>query len=338
MQEPSALSLHSLNPFDEELDRRGLAPLERGPATTLQVNVGKFCNQACHHCHVDAGPRRTERMSEETGRKVVRLLESSPSVATVDLTGGAPELHEVFRPLVIEARRLGKHVIDRCNLTVLSVPGQEDLGDFLAEHRVEVVASLPCYTKENVEAQRGRGVFEPSIEAIRRLNALGYGRPDSGLVLNLVYNPVGAFLPGDQAELESDYREELGTHFGVVFNHLLTITNMPIKRFAMQLEREGEVDAYMGLLVNHFNGEAAQNVMCRSLVSVGWDGRLYDCDFNQMLDLPLVRHGLPVTLDSIHSLEDLEGLPIATGEHCFGCTAGCGSSCGGALAGKGKGP
>ncbi len=277
-------------------------------------------------------------MSEETGRAVVRLLESSPSVATLDLTGGAPELHEVFRPLVKAARRLGRHVIDRCNLTVLSVPGQEDLARFLAENGVEVVASLPCYTKENVEAQRGRGVFEPSIEALRRLNALGYGRPGSGLLLNLVYNPVGAFLPGDQAELESDYREELGTRFGVVFNRLLTITNMPIHRFAAQLEREGQVEAYMSLLVNHFNEEAVLNVMCRSLVSVSWDGRLYDCDFNQMLDLPLMRHGLAMALDSIGSLTELEGLPIATGEHCFGCTAGCGSSCGGALAREGRGP
>ncbi len=331
MRGPDALRIAEGNPFDEELQSRGLALLKRDPVATLQVNVGKFCNQACHHCHVDAGPRRTERMVEETGRKVVRLLESSPSVVTLDLTGGAPELHEVFRPLVRDARRLGKRVIDRCNLTVLSVPGQEDLAHFLAENGVEVVASLPCYTKENVEAQRGRGVFEPSIEAIRRLNALGYGRPDSGRVLNLVYNPVGAYLPGDQSELESDYREELGTRFGVVFNRLFTITNMPIKRFAVQLEREGAYDAYMSLLVNHFNEEAARNVMCRSLVSVGWDGTLYDCDFNQMLDMPLMRGGLPLTLDSIHSLEDLQGLPIATGEHCFGCTAGCGSSCAGAI-------
>ena len=338
MRGPDALRAAEENPFDEELQRRGLDVLRRGPVTVLQVNVGKFCNQACHHCHVDAGPRRTERMSEETGRAVVRLLESSPSVATLDLTGGAPELHEVFRPLVKAARRLGRHVIDRCNLTVLSVPGQEDLARFLAENGVEVVASLPCYTKENVEAQRGRGVFEPSIEALRRLNALGYGRPGSGLLLNLVYNPVGAFLPGDQAELESDYREELGTRFGVVFNRLLTITNMPIHRFAAQLEREGQVEAYMSLLVNHFNEEAVLNVMCRSLVSVSWDGRLYDCDFNQMLDLPLMRHGLAMALDSIGSLTELEGLPIATGEHCFGCTAGCGSSCGGALAREGRGP
>jgi radical SAM/Cys-rich protein len=306
--------------------------------TTLQVNVGKFCNQACHHCHVDAGPRRIERMSDGTARGVMRLLEASPSVTTLDLTGGAPELHEVFRPLAAEARRQGRRVIDRCNLTVLSVPGQEDLAEFLAQRQVEVVASLPCYTKENVEAQRGRGVFEPSIDAIRRLNALGYGRPDSGLVLNLVYNPVGAYLPGDQAELESDYREELGTHFGLVFNRLFTITNMPIKRFAVQLERDGEYEAYKSLLVNHFNEEAARSVMCRSLVSVGWDGRLYDCDFNQMLELPLMRSGLPVTLDSLQSLEELEGLPIATGDHCFGCTAGCGSSCGGALTREGGAP
>lgn len=331
MRGPDALRIAEGSPFDEEMERRGLAPLERGAVNTLQVNVGKFCNQACHHCHVDAGPKRTERMTAETALHVVRLLEASPSVTTLDLTGGAPELHEVFRPLVKEARRLGKHVIDRCNLTVLSVPGQEDLGEFLAEHEVEVVASLPCYTKENVEAQRGRGVFEPSVRALQHLNALGYGRPESGLALNLVYNPVGAYLPGPQDELESDYREELGTLFGVVFNRLFTITNMPIKRFATQLEREGEYEAYMGLLVNHFNEKAARNVMCLSLVSVGWDGRLYDCDFNQMLDMPLMLNGLPAVVDSIESLKELEGLPIATGDHCFGCTAGCGSSCTGAI-------
>ena len=331
MRSPSALPLQENNAFDEELGRRGLALLVRGPVTTLQVNVGKFCNQACHHCHVGAGPKRTERMAEETAGKVVRLLEASPSVTTLDLTGGAPELHEVFRPLVREARQLGRCVIDRCNLTVLSVPGQEDLAEFLAGNGVEVVASLPCYTRENVEAQRGRGVFEPSIEALRQLNGLGYAREGSGLALDLVYNPVGAYLPGAQSELEGDYRKALGEDFGVTFDRLFTITNMPIARFADQLARAGDYDAYMGLLANHFNPKAVAGVMCRNLVSVGWDGGLYDCDFNQMLETPLFLGGRPACLDAIDSLQELEGLPIATGDHCFGCTAGCGSSCTGAL-------
>jgi radical SAM/Cys-rich protein len=331
MRSPSALPLQENNAFDEELGRRGLALLVRGPVTTLQVNVGKFCNQACHHCHVGAGPNRTERMAEETAGKVVRLLEASPSVTTLDLTGGAPELHEVFRPLVREARRLGRRVIDRCNLTVLSVPGQEDLAEFLAGNGVEVVASLPCYTRENVEAQRGRGVFEPSIEALRCLNDLGYAWDGSDLTLDLVYNPVGTYLPGSESELEQDYREALGQNYGITFDHLFTITNMPIARFADQLARAGDYDAYMGLLANHFNPKAVEGVMCRSLVSVGWDGALYDCDFNQMLETPLLLRGRPACLDAIDSLQELEGLPIATGDHCFGCTAGCGSSCTGAL-------
>ncbi len=332
MPRSDALPIEETSPFDEELRRRGLAPLVRGSVTTLQVNVGKYCNQACHHCHVGAGPNRTERMARTTAEKVIRLLEASPSVTTLDLTGGAPELHDVFRPLVREARRLGRHVVDRCNLTVLSIPGQEDLAGFLRDNQVEVVASLPCYTRENVEIQRGRGVFEPSIDALRRLNGLGYAREGSGLALDLVYNPVGAYLPGSQSELESDYRRVLAEDFGVTFDRLFTITNMPIARFARRLERSQEYDAYMGLLVNHFNPRAVKGVMCRTLLSVGWDGRLYDCDFNQMLDMPLVLRGRAADLDSIESLNDLEGLPIATGEHCFGCTAGCGSSCTGALA------
>ena len=315
--------------FDATLARQGLAPLIRDKTTTLQVNVGKRCNQACHHCHVDAGPTRTEIMGEPVVARVLELLAASADVAVVDLTGGAPELNPHFRRLVTEARRLGRHVIDRCNLTVLSEPGMEDLAEFLAAHGVEVVASLPCYSAENVEKQRGRGVFDKSIDALRRLNALSYGQPGSPLVLNLVYNPVGAFLPPPQAELEARYKDELRRGFGIEFHRLLTITNMPIKRFADFLERGGQREAYMSLLVNHFNASTVPALMCRSLLSVGWDGSLYDCDFNQMLEMPL---GAGVrTIWELDAIDALATRPIATGSHCFGCTAGAGSSCGGAL-------
>src|SRR5947208_6391204 len=256
--------------FDGALAACGAAPLLRGPTTTLQVNVGKRCNQACHHCHVEAGPTRTEVMGEAVATRVLELLAASADVATVDLTGGAPELNPHFRRLVGRARELGRHVIDRCNLTVLLGPGMEDLPEFFATHAVEVVASLPCYGPENVEKQRGRGVFDKSIEALRRLNALGYGCPDAPLVLNLVYNPVGAFLPPPQAELEARYKDELRRRFGIEFHRLFTITNMPIKRFADFLERQGQRDAYMSLLVNHFNPTTVPGLMCRSLLSVGW--------------------------------------------------------------------
>jgi len=315
--------------FDAALARHGIGPLRRARTTTLQVNVGKRCNQACHHCHVEAGPTRTEIMGEAVATRVLDLLGASASIATVDLTGGAPELNPHFRRLVIEAQKLGRHVIDRCNLTVLFEPGMEDLADFLAVHDVEVVASLPCYTAENVEKQRGRGVFDKSIEALRRLNALGYGHAGSPLVLNLVYNPVGAFLPPPQVELETRYKDELRRAFGIEFHCLLTITNMPIKRFAEFLVRQGQREAYMSLLVNHFNPGTVDGLMCRSLLSVGWDGALYDCDFNQMLELPL---GAGVrTIWDVDTVDALATRPIATGTHCFGCTAGAGSSCGGAL-------
>jgi len=315
--------------FDATLARHGLGPLLRGKTTTLQVNVGKRCNQACHHCHVEAGPTRTEIMGEAVASRVLELLAASADVVTVDLTGGAPELNPHFRWLVAQARKLGRHVIDRCNLTVLFEPGMEDLAEFLAAHDVEVVASLPCYTAENVEKQRGRGVFDKSIEALRRLNALGYGRPGSPLVLNLVYNPVGAFLPPPQEALEARYRDELRRGFGIEFHRLFTITNMPIKRFADFLERQGQGEAYMSLLVNHFNPTTVPGLMCRSLLSVGWDGSLYDCDFNQMLEMPLGAHVR--TIWELDSIDLLAMRPIATGTHCFGCTAGAGSSCGGAL-------
>jgi len=315
--------------FERHLAGAGAPPLRRGRITTLQVNVGLRCNLACHHCHVESGPKRTERLDARGVARVLELLARNPGVGTLDLTGGAPELHDGFRDLVRGARALGRRVIDRCNLTVLEEPGQADTAAFLAAHGVEIVASLPCYGQENVDAQRGRGVFEGSIRALRALNALGYGRGDGDLRLDLVYNPVGAFLPPAQAELELEYKERLAADFGVVFDRLLTLTNMPIKRFAHQLVRDGEWAAYMGLLVNHFDARNLEAVMCRSLISVGQDGTLYDCDFNQALDLP--PPGPRRTLFDVDDLGALEGARIATGPHCFGCTAGAGSSCGGAL-------
>ena len=316
--------------FDDALAREGLGPLRRAEPRTLQVNVGKRCNQACHHCHVDAGPKRTEIMTASTAERVLEVLERNPGLATMDVTGGAPELNPSFRRLVERARALGREVIVRCNLTVILVEGMEWLPEFYREQRVALVCSLPCYTADNVDKQRGHGVFDGSIRALRRLNALGYGRPGSDLRLDLVYNPVGAFLPGMQAELAARYREELGRHFGVEFHDLFTLANMPISRFAEQLRRTGETERYMGLLVNHFNPATVDGLMCRHLVSVGWDGALYDCDFNQMLELPIGARGAR----SIWELDDLRTLvdeAIVTGPHCFGCTAGAGSSCGGSL-------
>jgi radical SAM/Cys-rich protein len=315
------------------LRRHALPPLTRGPVTTLQVNVGRLCNIACHHCHVEAGPTRTEMMPARVADRVLTLLERNPDVTTLDLTGGAPEMNPHFRELVRQARRLGREVIDRCNLTVFFEDGFEDLPEFLAAERVRIVASLPCYTADNVDSQRGRGVFDQSIRALLRLNALGYGAPGSPLGLDLVYNPLGPALPPPQAALEAQYRDELDRRFGIRFDRLFTITNMPIRRFAGMLARLGKTEAYMGLLVNHFNPATVPDLMCRSLVSVGWDGRLYDCDFNQMLDMPL-GDSAPTrarTVDDLDSFDDLVGAPIATGRHCFGCTAGAGSSCGGAL-------
>jgi radical SAM/Cys-rich protein len=268
-------------------------------------------------------------MDRRTADRVLDLLARHPELGTLDLTGGAPELNAEFRHLVRGASRLGRKVIDRCNLTVLLEPGQEDTAAFLAQHRVRVVASLPCYTAENVDAQRGRRVFERSIAALQLLNDLGYGQPGSDLGLDLVYNPQGASLPPPQAELEARYHEELDSLFGVVFDQLITITNMPIKRFAHALARDGQAEAYQALLVNHFNPETVPELMCRQTLSVGWDGRLYDCDFNQMLELPL--GGGPASIFDLESLDRLPGATIATGTHCFGCTAGAGSSCGGAL-------
>jgi radical SAM/Cys-rich protein len=319
--------------FDAELNRHGLAPLTRVEPRTLQVNVGKVCNQACHHCHVDAGPARTEKMDRRVAHRVIEVLAHSPSIEIVDITGGAPELNQHFRFLVESARGLNREVIVRCNLTVILQPGMDWLPSFYREHHVRLVCSLPCYTAENVDQQRGGGVFNKSIAALHLLNDLGYGIPASALALDLVYNPVGAFLPPAQAELEARYHQELRDGFGIEFNHLLTITNMPIKRFAEQLHRLGSEREYMALLVNHFNPATVSTVMCRDLVSIGYEGTLYDCDFNQMLSMPMLNgSGRALTIFDIEGVGEFAGARIATASHCFGCTAGAGSSCSGALA------
>jgi radical SAM/Cys-rich protein len=318
--------------FGQALKENSCGVLVRGETKTLQINVGKFCNQACHHCHVEAGPKRTEIMPPEVAQRVVEILSASHAITSVDITGGAPELNPSFEWIIGEARRLRRHIIDRCNLTVLFEPGKEHLAEFLADNEVEIIASLPCYTAANVDQQRGRGVFEKSIRALERLNHLGYGIPDSRLQLNLVYNPLGASLPPPQERLEADYKKQLHEHFGIQFHGLYTLTNMPIKRFAAYLVQNEMFEAYMSLLVNHFNPSTVSQLMCRSLVSVGWDGKLYDCDFNQMLDCGMHGpSGKPLTIWDLDSFTGLEGNRIATGGHCFGCTAGTGSSCGGTL-------
>ncbi|MGE0039977.1 MAG: arsenosugar biosynthesis radical SAM (seleno)protein ArsS [Vicinamibacterales bacterium] len=311
----------------------GHAPLAPTATTVLQVNVGRRCNQACHHCHVDAGPDRTEVMPDEVADACLALLERS-AIPTLDITGGAPELHPRFRDLVVRARGLGRHVMDRCNLTIVTLPNYAALPAFLAEHQVEVVASLPSFAASATDRQRGDGVFAQSIDALRRFNALGYGREGSGLVLNLVTNPVGAFLPAGQASLEREWKRELDRRYGVTFNSLYTITNMPISRYLEWLERSGNLEGYMARLVDAFNPAAVDGLMCRFTLSVGWDGRLFDCDFNQMLDLA-VAPGAPATVADLvaglpASLDRLHARRIVTAPHCFGCTAGAGSSCGGA--------
>jgi radical SAM/Cys-rich protein len=309
----------------------GFPPLRRERLETLQVNLGYKCNQSCLHCHVNAGPSRTEQMSRRTVDEVLAFLEHS-RLGRLDITGGAPELNPNFRHLVERARLLSVHVIDRCNLTVLLEPGHEDLAGFLASRQVEITASLPCYTQALVDRQRGAGVYERSIEALRRLNGFGYGVSGSGLALNLVYNPQGASLPPPQEALEADYRRELERRHGIVFTRLLTLANMPIQRFGSMLVSKGEFGKYMALLRRAHRDENVRAVMCRSLLSVDWQGFLYDCDFNQMLGLPLMLDGR----ERIHVTEltghDLERNPIAVRDHCYGCTAGQGSSCSGALA------
>ena len=316
--------------FSHTLDQNGLS-LRRRVLRILQVNVGMRCNQTCRHCHVEAGPLRREQMSPETAERIVQLLDASGGehLETVDLTGGAPELNPVFRYLVSEARGRGLKVIDRCNLTVLLEPGQEGTAQFLRDHQVEIVASLPCYSRENVERQRGQGVFARSIRSLLLLNSLGYGKPDTGLILNLVYNPVGPFLPPDQEGLEKDYKKKLREDFGIEFNQLFTIANMPIKRFLYDLVHMNRLEEYMAMMVSHFNVKALENVMCRDLISIGWDGKIYDCDFNQMAAIPAANE--PRTLWSIDSLDNFNQGPIALADHCYGCTAGSGSSCAGQL-------
>jgi len=306
-------------------------PIGRRRLETVQVNLGYVCNQTCVHCHVNAGPKRTESMTLETIEQVLAYAQAC-GATTLDLTGGAPELNPHFRHVVRTARGRGVRVIDRCNLTILFERGHEDLAEFLAEQRVDIVASLPCYTAELVNRQRGEGVYEKSIEAIRRLNALGYGREGSGLTLDLVYNPQGPSLPPAQARLEADYKRILGEQCGIVFNQLYTLANMPIQRFGSMLVSKGQFNSYMELLRGAHRDENLDAVMCRSLVSIDWQGYLYDCDFNQMLGLPLVVQGRrrPHVTDEI--TRDLDGNPIVVRDHCYGCTAGQGSSCGGALA------
>jgi radical SAM/Cys-rich protein len=311
------------------LDKIPFPPIHRGRVTTLQVNLGYRCNQSCVHCHVTAGPNRTEEMDSATVDIVLAYLERQ-RIATLDVTGGAPELNPHFRRLVTAARDMGVKVMDRCNLTILSEPGQEDLAEFLAANQVEVVASMPCYLQDNVEQQRGKGVYDGSIRGLKRLNALGYGREETGLTLNLVYNPVGPSLPPPQEALEADYKRELRTRFGIVFNSLFTLANMPIQRFGAILLAKGTFDGYLETLQRAHRDDNLAGVMCRNLVSVDWRGYVYDCDFNQMLDLPLGRDGRAMHLSDLLGC-DIDGAPIRVAGHCFGCTAGQGSSCGGAL-------
>jgi radical SAM/Cys-rich protein len=321
--------------FEQVLRERSGLPLQAKGIEILQVNVGKVCNQTCRHCHVDAGPDRREAMSREVAEACIRVLDRG-GIPKLDITGGAPEMNPHFRWLVSESARLKRRVIDRCNLTILVAPGYEDLPEFLAEHAVEVVASLPCYLEQNVDRQRGNLVFQRSIQAIRRLNELGYGVPGSSLTLTLVFNPTGASLPPPQLKLEDDYRRELRTRYGLEFNHLFTITNMPISRFLDDLIRQDKLEQYMRLLVDAFNPGTIDGLMCRSTLSVDWRGNLFDCDFNQMLEIPVVAEVRKNIVD-IAASPDLDLGPmslraIVTGQHCFGCTAGAGSSCQGSLA------
>lgn len=325
--------LPAATPFFEKAKGLGF-DLSRNPLETLQINIGKLCNQACLHCHVEAGPKRPENMTTETVDRLLSLLAEAPSIKTVDITGGAPELNPNFRRLVTTARALKKNVIDRCNLTVFYELGQEDTPEFLATNQVAIVASLPCYSESNVNKQRGRGVFGKSIRALQKLNSLGYGKASSGLNLDLAYNPIGPYLPPDQAKLQAEYKTKLKDDFGIEFNRLYCITNMPIKRFAEDLKRAKKIGEYMSLLSDHFNSQAAANIMCRNLLSVGWDGKLYDCDFNQMLEIPVGNR--TSTLWDIKAFSEFDKGEVAFANHCYGCTAGSGSSCGGATLEKKK--
>ncbi len=319
----------ALVPFQQQLENIGLYPLHPVGISIFQVNMGKMCNQVCKHCHVDAGPDRKEIMTRETMQLCLAILKDAP-ITTVDLTGGAPELNPHFRWFVTELKKLGKHIIVRCNLTIiLANPRFNDLPDFFRRHGVEVVSSLPFYTADRTDRQRGSGVFEDSIKALKLLNAAGYGSPGSGLLLNLVYNPAGAFLPPSQPQLEKEFKEQLQQHHGIVFNQLYAITNMPISRYLDYLLQSGNYEKYMEKLTAAFNPEAAAGVMCRNTISVGWDGFLYDCDFNQMLDLKVA--GTQGSHLSDFNLRQLNERCIVVNQHCYGCTAGSGSSCGGAV-------
>ncbi|MDF1742865.1 MAG: arsenosugar biosynthesis radical SAM protein ArsS [Gimesia sp.] len=314
--------------FDQQLEHHQLPQLQANKITTMQVNLGKLCNMTCEHCHVDAGPDRREIMTADTIQDCLNAL-AHPDFQILDLTGGAPEMNPLFREIVTQATNLNKQVIDRCNLTILLAPGYKDLPEFLAAHQVEIVASLPCYLEENTNAQRGDGAFQKSIQALKILNDLGYGKPDSELKLTLVFNPVGFSLPPDQSELELAYRRELKNHFDIDFTSLITITNMPISRFLSDLVDQGKLEEYMERLVQAFNPQTVSGLMCRSIISVDWQGNLYDCDFNQMLNLPVAvparRH-----IRDFHN-QEMQNRKIITNQHCYGCTAGAGSSCGGAI-------
>jgi len=314
----------------ERLIHTDFPRLNRGNLDTLQVNLGYTCNQSCKHCHVNAGPKRTETMALEHINDILSFIKNN-NIKKLDLTGGAPELNIHFRYLVTEARALNTTVIDRCNLTILNEDGQQGLAEFLAENQVEVVASLPCYSKSNVDEQRGKGVFDQSITGLKQLNALGYGKKDSGLILNLMYNPTGAFLPPTQHSLEQEYKQKLFEDFEIEFSNLYTLTNMPIMRFGSTLISKGEFDTYMNLLKSSHSDDNLQTVMCKNLISIDWQGFIYDCDFNQMLDMPTSFSTKQKTHISELLTNSLLDSPIQIGDHCYGCTAGSGSSCGGAL-------
>lgn len=319
----------TLKPFDNSLVEHNLYPLTATGVTIFQVNIGKLCNQLCKHCHVEAGPDRKEAMSKEIMQACLNILEKT-AVPVVDITGGAPEMNPNFKWFVKEFRNRNRHIMIRSNLTILAEPDYKNLADFFAENMVEVVASLPYYSEQTADRQRGSGIFKKSVEALKQLNAIGYGREDSGLILNLVYNPAGAFLPPSQKSLEADYKRELLKRHGIIFNNLYTITNMPIGRFLNYLNASENYDGYMEKLISNYNPNAASQAMCRYTLSVAWDGSLYDCDFNQMLGMG-INHGAPSHIKEF-DLNKLCNRRIATGIHCYGCTAGAGSSCGGAVA------
>lgn len=313
--------------FSDFLKQQGI-DRQRGNVNLLQLNIGRKCNQSCIHCHVNASPARTEEMSIETIDRILTLLSHNKNIKTVDITGGAPELNPAFRYLITKLKELEVDIIDRCNLTILLEKGQETTADFLAENKVTIIASLPCYTEENVDKQRGKSVYLKSIEALKLLNKYGYGVPDSGRVINLAYNPLGSFLPGNQTELEASYKENLWQKHGIIFNHLYTLTNMPINRFADMLIKEGAWDDYNLLLCSNFNPQAAEKIMCKQQLSIDWNGRIYDCDFNQALNIPVCSSKNDIW--KIHDFDEV-GSDITYAEHCFGCTAGSGSSCQGEL-------